>query len=118
MGLGTDNDARRQKRREVASWLVLIGMVLFGTVGFLAVVEGIFLSEDRLIITTAKEHFAVVVGLPAALIAALFVVSIFEITIGPIEFEACGFKFRGASGPIVFWVICFLAIGGSIKLLW
>jgi hypothetical protein len=35
-----------------------------------------------------------------------------------IEFEAAGFKFRGASGPVVLWIFCYLAIVTSIKLLW
>jgi hypothetical protein len=41
-----------------------------------------------------------------------------EQTSGPIEFEGLGFKFKGASGPVVLWVFCFLAIAGAIKLVW
>jgi hypothetical protein len=37
---------------------------------------------------------------------------------GLIEFEGFGFKFRGASGEIILWVICFLAIMAAIKALW
>jgi hypothetical protein len=37
---------------------------------------------------------------------------------GRIEFEGFGFKFRGASGEIILWVICFFAIVTAIKLLW
>jgi hypothetical protein len=37
---------------------------------------------------------------------------------GPIEFEAFGFKLRGASGPIVLWVFCFLSIAAAFQLLW
>lgn len=37
---------------------------------------------------------------------------------GTIAFEGLGFKFRGASGPVVLWVFGYLAIVGSIKLLW
>lgn len=114
----TGSNKRDGLPRQVATWLILLAMVCFGTVLLLAVVHGIWLSEDQWIITLAKEHFAAVVGLPASALAALFVVSIFEVTTGPIEFEGFGFKFRGASGPIIFWVICFLAIGGCIKLLW
>jgi hypothetical protein len=93
-------------------------MVLFGTVELLFIVHGIWLAEDRWFITIAKEHFAAVVGLSLSALAALFVVSIFEVTKDPIEFEGLGFKFRGASGPIILWVICFLAISACLKLLW
>jgi hypothetical protein len=42
--------------------------------------------------------------------AALFVVLVLRAAAGPIEFEVLGLKFRGASGPVVLWIPCFLAI--------
>jgi uncharacterized membrane protein len=69
-------------------------------------------------VNSYKKHFSAVVGLPLASLAALFVVAILEVTTGTIEFEGFGFKFRGASGPIILWVICYLTIATTIKLLW
>ena len=37
---------------------------------------------------------------------------------GPIEMEALGFKFRGASGPVVLRIFCFLVIVFGVYLLW
>jgi len=71
------------------------------------------LSEEIL-----RNHFAAVVGLPMAAIFALWVVTILRSKSGPIEFDAFGFRLRGASGPVVLWVLCFLAISFAIKLLW
>lgn len=65
-----------------------------------------------------RDHFAAVIGLPMAGILALWVVTILRSQSGPIEFEALGFKFRGASGPVVLWIACFLSIALSIRLLW
>jgi hypothetical protein len=45
------------------------------------------------------------------------IVSLFKVTNGPIEFEALGFKFHGASGPVVLWLLCFLAVVVSFHLL-
>lgn len=45
----------------------------------------------------------------AAAIALLVVLSLRYVA-GEIEFEAIGFKFKGASGPVVLWVLCFLAV--------
>jgi hypothetical protein len=97
-------------RREIAQWLIVVGATLFGSVYLTLVVYYIFISEDKWIIDVAKAHFAAAIGLPLAAVAALFVVSIFEITTGKIEFEGLGFKFHGASGPVILWVICFLTI--------
>ena len=66
----------------------------------------------------AKEHFAAAIGLPCAALAALLLVTILEINTGRVEFKAYGFEFKGAAGPIVMWVFCFLAIAGAIRMLW
>ena len=65
-----------------------------------------------------RAQFAAVVGLPSAALAALMVVLVLEGASGPIKFSGMGFSFEGAAAPIVFWVICFLAIAFAIKLLW
>jgi hypothetical protein len=51
-------------------------------------------------------------------IAALFIVLVLRIAAGPIEVELGPLKFRGAAAPVVFWLICFVAIALMIKLLW
>jgi hypothetical protein len=65
------------------------------------------------------RHFPTVVGLPLAGVAALFIVMVFKIVTGDkLSFTALGFKFEGASGPVVLWVLCFLAITLAIFTLW
>lgn len=65
-----------------------------------------------------QEKFPAIVGLPLAALFSLFLVLILRITTGPIEFETPYIKIKGAAGPVIFWVICFLTITISIKLLW
>lgn len=65
-----------------------------------------------------KNHYAFFVGVPASAIVAYVLVSVLENTRGKVEFEAVGFKFKGASGPIVLWVIVFLALVIAIRLTW
>jgi len=66
----------------------------------------------------ALNHFPAVIGLPAAAAASFVVVLLLRNTEGPIEFEGLGFKFKGASGPVVLWVFVFLAIAAAIRMLW
>jgi hypothetical protein len=73
---------------------------------------------DPALFQIALNHFAATVGLPSAALAGLCIVIFLESASGPIEFEGLGFKFKGASGPIVLWVFCILAIAAAIKLLW
>jgi hypothetical protein len=74
--------------------------------------------ESKVWLPIAQKHFAVVVGLPMAAITSLFIVLVLEYVSGKIEFEIPGIKFKGAAGQIIFWIICFLTIVSSIKLLW
>jgi hypothetical protein len=109
------DEGQRRAYRRVLSWLVLPAAGGLGLGLFWAVNSERVSPEVR---TLFIEHFSAIVGLPGAASAALFIVMLLEQTHGPIEFEAAGFKFRGASGPVVLWVFCYLAIVTSIKLLW
>jgi len=63
------------------------------------------------------DQFNVLIGIPASAVSALLLVIFLRTTNGPIEFEVFGFKFKGASGPIVMWVLVFLSIVAAIKVL-
>ena len=64
-------------------------------------------------------HFLAIVGLPFVGFASLALVLLLESRSDqPLEFKALGFEFKGASGPIVLWVLCFIAITGCLKLVW
>lgn len=67
--------------------------------------------------TIMLQNFAVALGIPAAGVGALLIVALFRTTEGQIRFELWGLKFEGASGPIVMWVIAFLAIVLGIRAL-
>ncbi|AWL99580.1 hypothetical protein [Bradyrhizobium amphicarpaeae] len=64
------------------------------------------------------HHFPATIGLPFAAAASFIIIALFRSTEGQIKFSGLGFNFEGASGPIVMWVLCFLAIAVGIKLLW
>ena len=70
--------------------------------------------ESQIII----DHFTAVIALPMAAALAFILVTLMPAGYGAIEFEALGIKLKGASGPIVLWIICFVVIVAAIKLLW
>lgn len=102
--------------RRVSHWLVLVGGIIFG--GAFILGGAVSMLMNPAVFEVALAHFAATVGLPSAALSALCIVVFLESSSGPIEFEGLGFKFKGASGPIVLWVLCFLAIAAAIKLLW
>ena len=97
-------------------WAAIIGSCLLGAVYLFWLIWGF--NYDMRFIDIMYQHLAAVIGIPGAVITAFVIVSVLEHVSGPIKFEGLGFKFEGASGPIIMWVIVFLALVGGIRLLW
>ena len=113
----TPTEIAAEKRfRSVAVWVLLVMMVIICGSVFIGFARSAKIEEFW--IPIAKEHFSAIVGLPMAALAALCIVLVLRISSGPLEFEGWGLKFKGAAAPIVFWLLCFLAMAGAIKLLW
>ncbi len=108
---------QEKKIKAVVNTFILSGTLAFSFV-FLAFIVHHSWGKDAWIAAIAQDHFAATIGLPLAAIAALCICFLLKFTSGQIEFEAFGLKFRGASGPILLWIFCFLAIAEMIKLLW
>lgn len=64
------------------------------------------------------EHYVFFVGLPFSGFMAYFIVGTLENTRGVIEFEILSVKFKGASGPIIMWVLVYLSLVVSIAMAW
>lgn len=64
------------------------------------------------------EHLPAAVGVPLSVLTALALVFGLEHVAGNVEFKAWGLEFKGAAGPLVMWILCFLVLVGGIKILW
>ncbi|MDA1260848.1 MAG: hypothetical protein O3A20_09535 [Planctomycetota bacterium] len=110
------SDLERRVQR-VMSWVIVSVLTVFGIaamIGLFSVARtpGSFWQD------LIQSQFAVIVGLPIAGFGALFITLVLRISSGPIEFEAGPIRFKGGSAPIVFWVLCFMAMVLATKLLW
>lgn len=105
-------------RRELALWAILIGGGAFGAFFLAVMVHNTWFAPDAWMMKVAREHYPAVIGLPLMAIAALLIVSAFRITSGDLEFELFGLRLRGAAGPVVLWVIVFLAMVLGVMVLW
>jgi hypothetical protein len=102
--------------KTTAYYIILIASTVFG--GTFVIGGSISMLYDQKLYQIALDHFPATIGLPCAALASLCIVIFLEHTSGSIEAECLGFKFKGASGPIVFWILCFLSITLAIKILW
>jgi hypothetical protein len=120
-------DEQQRRFRRIFAWVFVLCTLGICVVVLFFVIKSAFLSYGKPgpllgispeLATFLRDHFSVTVGLPFAAVVSLLVILVLRETTGKLEFEAIGFKFRGASGPVVLWVLCYLAITLSIKLLW
>jgi hypothetical protein len=114
----TDEQPRVQALlKRAAPWIATIGLAVGGFAA-LALIIIVFASDPSRFRELLDKQVRAVVGIPMAAVSAFCVVWVLEATSGRIEFQAVGFKFRGASGPVVLWVMSFLAFVLAIHLLW
>jgi hypothetical protein len=103
------------------TWAAVIGTSLWAGYFFVFLIyqsiAGSAVSENWFL-RMIQEHPAATIGIAMSAITAFCLVALLEIARGPVEFEAMGFKFKGASGPVVLWVFCFLAMIFGVWLLW
>ena len=105
-------------RTKVSRIVVLIGpFVLLGPiiyVAWLIVTPG----TPREYTAFVLQNYLVFFGMPYAAFFSYYLVSALESSRGPIEVEFVGFKFKGAAGPLVFWLLIFLSVQLGFKLFW
>ena len=125
-------DEHQRKFRRIFAWVFLVGTsvvcIIIGFFAFKATFQSYDAQSGGLakgytgispeLVEFLKDHAQVTFCLPIAAVVSLLLILVLRETTGKLEFEALGFKFRGASGPVVLWVLCYLAITLSIKLLW
>jgi hypothetical protein len=110
----SDNPRFEQLRR----WLML-AIALFAVLGIAFLVVAVWMNRfDPVLTDLAMANFPAIIGLPLAAVTAFIVVAVFRQSENPIEFEALGFKLKGAAGEIVLWIACFIAIVVGMRVLW
>ncbi len=95
---------------------LLVGVIALSC--YLLFIARSFLVTDGWMNNLLQNHYVFFVGLPFAGFLAYFVVGTLENIRGAVEFEIIGIKFKGASGPILMWIITFLSIVLSMHLAW
>lgn len=91
--------------------VLIFALIFFGRIAYLALVEN-YWKEISL------DHFPTIVGLPAAAIASVFIVIALRTVAGPIELKIGSIELKGASGPTMLWLFCFLSICLAIRMTW
>lgn len=118
-----DDELYSEKRERIRLILFVLAGALFvsGALALFAAIFAVYVwprPDNSLLSEIVHGHFKAVVGLPMAAAASFVIVWVLSVSQGRIEFEAWGVKFRGAAGPVAFWVLVYLSIITSINVSW
>jgi len=113
-------ESERLKRYATAG--VVIGTAVWTTFffGFL-VIGALYPSAlpDSWLLQMIQAQPAGTLGLAMGAISAFSVVAVLDVFArDPIEIRFFQFELKGAAGPVVLWVVCFLAFIAATKVLW
>ena len=74
---------------------------------------------DSWLLQMIQAQPAGTLGLAMGAISAFSVVAVLDVFArDPIEIRFFQFELKGAAGPVVLWVVCFLAFIAATKVLW
>ena len=117
-----DNSKRRNKENDSYRddvGVIIIAVFVFLLIGYFIYIAIHFWDQKLLVVEGITNHAPAAIGLPIAAITSLTLVLLLEEVFGQIiEVKAIGFEFKGAAGPIVLWILGFLAITLAIKSVW
>lgn len=124
--VNTESAERRQERmdwwfRRISQWFVVGGTATAGLffLSFLVWHTIHPVPAAGWMVTVLNDHYAATIGVPLSAITAFCVVTLLHvISKGDIEFSFLGFTLKGAAGPVILWIMCFLAVVLGFELLW
>jgi hypothetical protein len=109
------------KFRRLAQWASVAGTGMASLFFFFFLVWHVLNPgpADGWLVSIINEQYAATVGVPLSAITAFCIVTLLNvISKGDIEFSFLGLSFKGASGPVILWVICFLTVVFGFSMLW
>ena len=114
------SESERRFRRWI-TWIAVVGTA--GWAGYFftfLVYQSLFgeKSATNWFLQMVQEHPAATIGVGMSAVSAFCLVAVLELYVGPIELEGMGFKFRGATGPVFLWALCFVVMIWGVWLLW
>ena len=107
-----------RKLRLIMDIAILTFTSIFGSVLYFGGLYELFSSNADWMVDIMDHHFAAVIMPPLMMIGAVVVVTSLKMSECQMKFSILGFKFEGSAAPIIMWVLVYLVITMSVKILW
>ncbi len=122
-GVSMEGFVEGARRVIVVILLVGIGIYALLLLFYLAAVSGVSTLDWVMRVVNPENAVRVYTfGLPFCAVAAFGIVGLFEwhsrakLEEGKLSFKAFNLEFSGPAGPVTLWVLCYLVLVGSIRL--
>jgi len=113
---------RDQPLKKYAIRGVVLGTAVWATFFFAFLVIGAIFPQlipDSWFLKMVQAHPSGTLGIAMGAITSFSVVALLDVFArDPIEIRLWKFELKGAAGPVVLWVICFLAFVTGVEILW
>ncbi len=116
------SNTRHARLKSLATWGVVIGTAVWSAFFFGFLVVSALLPEavpQSWFLAMLRQHPSGTLGIGLSAISAFSVVAVLDVlSRDPIEIKFLGFELKGAAGPVVLWVLCFIAMVAGAEVLW
>ncbi len=113
----TDDEKFASTMKQGGVGLFFLGLVVY------AILLSLYAFGVEKVVVMLREKPAYTFGLPICGATAFAIVSVFERfapskadASGKLEFKAFGLTFSGPAGPITLWVVCYLVLVASMRI--
>lgn len=110
--------AEERKLRMLVDVVILTFTTIFGSILYFGGLYELFSSNADWLVDIMNKHFAAVIMPPLMMIGAIVVVTALKMSETQMKFSLLGFNFEGSSAPIIMWVLVYLVITLSVRILW
>src|SRR5713101_814324 len=114
--------AAHDRLKNWATWGVVIGTAAWVTFGFSLIVVSALIPTavpESWLLQMIRGHPGGTMGVSVCTISAFSVVAVLDVlSRDPIEIRFFQFELKGAAGPMVLWVLCFLTMVAGFQILW
>ncbi|MCG8433886.1 MAG: hypothetical protein MJA83_07645 [Gammaproteobacteria bacterium] len=119
MSGSADNSSNLKK---YATWGVVVGTALWTGFFFVFLIVSALLPgavPQSWFLDMIQKHPSGTIGIAISAISAFSVVAVLDVfSSDPIEIKFWQFEVKGAGGPVLLWVLCFLALVLGAEVLW
>jgi hypothetical protein len=117
--LPTEPESEQERKLRMLVDFCILGFTsVFGSILYFGGLYFLFSDNATWLVNKIDQHFAGVIMPPLMMLGAIVVVTALKMSETQMKFSLLGFNFEGSAAPIIMWVLVYLVITLSVRILW